>query len=138
MSQPPAAEGTRDHQDPPPLWQSLPAQPRTIAPLVAEIGTMGCILPTRPGVAVDIGFELLVRIALRCINLIPRVHLERLAMKYASPDAIQESVSTTYSGTDAIIDAKMAVIVAVRMKFGLQMDGPEWLRRLCAEAGFGS
>ena len=122
LSQSSAAEGTQDQQDPPPLWQSLQAAPSTIASLVDQIGVAGCILPDEPGVAVDLGFHFLVRIALRCINLTPRPMLERLVLKYASHGAVQESISTTYSGTDAIVDAKMAVIVAVRMKVGLQND----------------
>ena len=114
----------QDHQDPPPLWQSLQAPPSTIVPLVDEIGTAGCIFgnDARAGVVVDSGFPFLVRIALRCVNLSPRHMQERLVLKYASHGAVSEKMSTTYSGTDAIVDAKLAVIIAVRMKVGLQTD----------------
>lgn len=129
LSQSSAAEGTQDQQNLPPLWQSAGCilGPSGIGSLVDQIGAAGCILPDEPpGVAVDLGFHFLVRIALRCINLTPRPMLERLVLKYASHGAVQESISTTYSGTDAIVDAKMAVIVAVRMKVGLQKHATDF------------
>ena len=110
-----------DDDVPPPLMQSIPLAPSNIPPLVNEIGNDGCIFGPNAsdGVAVDGGFEMLVRIALRCINLSPRHMQERLVAKYASPMQTSERVSTTYSGTDCIIDHKLAVIVATRMKAGL-------------------
>ena len=63
-----------DDDVPPPLMQSIPLAPSSIPPLVNEIGNDGCIFGPNAsdGVAVDGGFEMLVRIALRCINLSPR------------------------------------------------------------------
>ena len=123
-----------DDDAPPPLAQSIPQQVSAVAPLVNEVGTVGCIFgpDAHEGVAVDGGFEMLVRIALRCLNLSPRHMLERLAFKYASPMHTAERVSTTYSGTDCIVDHKLAVIVATRMMAGLMVTPGN--RSFCAFA----
>ena len=72
--------------------------------------------------AVDMGFELLIRIALRCINLSPRHMQERLVATYAGHSRHQELISKMYSGTECVVDHKLAVIVATRIKAGLRMD----------------
>ena len=98
-----------------------------VADIVQEVGVERCILPASgrsswadvdEGMAVKLGFEFLVRIALRAINITPRCVQERLALKYGSDGSITERISTTFSGTDTIIDFKLAVITAVRLKVG--------------------
>lgn len=114
-------------EDPPSLSVSSP--PPVLGDIVKEVGNTGCIVPDQyfhgrssncgDGIVVDMGFEYLVRIALRCINISPRSVQERLVAKYGRVTRTTERIPTTYSGSDAIIDYKLAVITAVRLKIGM-------------------
>ena len=106
-----------------PLWESQPSIPGHDS-LVRKVGTTGCILgPEKRGIdgaVVEMGFEFLVRIALRNILLCPPQVQQRLLTKFGKHTPVSQNISTTYSGTDCIIHHKMAVIIACRLITGLQ------------------
>ena len=113
-----------DVDDPPPLYQSDAAGVAAGNALIKEVGTTGCILGASagciPGVVVDMGFEYLVRIAIRKILLCPPAVQDRLKLKYGRHTPNSENMSTTRSGSDAIVDHKLAVITACRLMTGVQ------------------
>ena len=66
------------------------------------------------------GFEYLVRISMRNILLCPPAVQDRLRVTYGRHMPNSETMSIRWSGSDAIVDHKLAVITACRLMTGVQ------------------
>ena len=114
-----------DNQPPSPLYATDAMLHGRSNKLVKEVGFSGSILGKHhceEGVCVDMGFEFLVRIAIRNIVIAPAEVQAKLISKYGRQAPNAEKISTTWSGTDACIDHKLAVIIACRLLSGLQNE----------------
>ena len=93
------------------------------AELASEVGdsTAGSVLPDVKGIAVELGSEVLVRMALRTILCLPRELAIKVAKKYQGQGT--ERVSTTFSCSDAVMEAKCSIVIAAKLLLG-EMQNP--------------
>ena len=94
-----------------------------MAPLAIEVGdaSNGSVLPDVKGICTEIGSETLVRMAMRCILMLPNEQAIRVCNKYKGVGS--ERVSTTFSCSDGVMEAKCAIVVAAKMLLGeMQMQ----------------
>ena len=94
-----------------------------MATLCSDVGDPGngSVLPDVQGVAIKLGFEVLVRMAIRTILALPLEYAVTVVKKYEGRGV--EHISTTFSCSDAPMEAKCAISAASKMLLG-EMDDP--------------
>ena len=86
--------------------------------LAVDVGdaSKGSVLPDVKGICGEIGTETLVRMALRCILMLPNEQAIKVCNKYKGVGS--EKVSTTFSCSDGVMEAKCAIVIAAKMLLG--------------------
>ena len=89
-----------------------------MADLALEVGEAenGMVVPNTKGICIKLGFEVLIRMCIRTILSMPPDLAVRLCEKYVGKGV--QYVSTTFAGSDGIIEPKCARIVAANMLMG--------------------
>ena len=100
---------------------TTPAVFEHMSELAVQVGEAACgsVLPDVKGIAVEIVAEVIVRMALRTIQMFPRELAMKVVSKYRGRGG--ERLSTTFSCSDAVMEAKCAVVIASKMLLG-EMD----------------